>query len=65
MDWFLYDNGLHHERVNIIPRLVLEIVSYVKNIIRQNVSYEMILSNLKRRERKRRKPKAEIKKTEF
>ena len=24
MDWFLYDNGLRHERVNFDERLVLE-----------------------------------------
>ena len=24
MDWFLYDIGLHHERVNLIPSYILD-----------------------------------------
>ena len=28
MDWFLYDNGLRHERVNIIENIMLLLQHY-------------------------------------
>ena len=32
MDWFLYDNGLHHERVMNFPLRFETIDNYYKNV---------------------------------
>ena len=34
MDWFLYDNGLRHERVNVCKGLLLSIVSITPTFTR-------------------------------
>ena len=42
MDWFLYDNGLRHERVKSIPTgIYLFKVNHVRNLLKDNKTPEM------------------------
>ena len=45
MDWFLYDNGLHHERVNTIP-ISLENNGWILVLIKVNIIYICILNRV-------------------